>query len=95
MAQATTQKTNRLISKTQAQQAATSAYSGLVDDRLITDKEVAHLLGSSRSWPWKLAQDGRFPKPIKLTPKFTRWRLSEVLAWINNPDAWQAESAGV
>ncbi|MGE4370805.1 MAG: helix-turn-helix transcriptional regulator [Burkholderiaceae bacterium] len=92
MAQATTQQTNRPITK---EQAAASAHSGFTDDRLITDKEVAHLLGSSRSWPWKLAQDGRFPKPIKLTPKFTRWRLSEVRAWINNPDAWQAESAGV
>ncbi|MGB3426143.1 MAG: AlpA family phage regulatory protein [Castellaniella sp.] len=94
MAQATTQQTTHSVTKAQAQQAAASAYSAPADERLITDKEVAHLLGSCRSWPWKLAQGGRFPQPIKLTPKFTRWRLSEVRAWMNNPDAWQAKNAG-
>lgn len=60
------------------------------DDRLITDKEVAHLLGASRSWPWKLAQAGKFPAPIKLSARCTRWRLSAVREWMADPQAWQA-----
>lgn len=64
-----------------------------VDDRLIADKEVAHLLGASRSWPWKLAQAGKFPAPIKLSNRCTRWRLSEVRAWMADPQAWQAENS--
>lgn len=64
------------------------------DDRLITDKEVAHLLGASRSWPWKLVQEGKFPAPIKITPRCTRWRLSDVKQWMLNPNAWQQESEG-
>jgi prophage regulatory protein len=58
------------------------------DDRLITDREVAHLLGASRSWPWKLARDGRFPKPIQLSSRCTRWRLSDVQAFMANPQSW-------
>lgn len=64
-----------------------------VEDRLITDKEVAHLLGASRSWPWKLAQDGRLPAPIRLTERCTRWRLSEIRAWMADPQGWQAANA--
>ena len=60
------------------------------DDRLITDKEVAHLLGASRSWPWKLSQAGKLPAPIKLSPRCTRWRLSEIREWMADPQGWQA-----
>lgn len=58
------------------------------DDRLITDREVAHLLGASRSWPWKLARDGRFPQPVKLSTRCTRWRLSDVQAFMADPQNW-------
>ena len=63
------------------------------DDRLITDREVAHLLGASRSWPWKLAHDGKFPKPIQLSKRCTRWRLSAVQAWMADPQAWMTAHA--
>jgi prophage regulatory protein len=49
------------------------------------------MIGASRSWPWKLARDGRFPQPIKLSARCTRWRLSDVRAWMADPLAWQAE----
>lgn len=84
MTQATTSQTTLVVTKTQAAQAAPA------DDRLIADREVAHLIGASRSWPWKLARDGRFPQPIKLSARCTRWRLSDVRAWMADPMAWQA-----
>ena len=59
------------------------------EDRLITDKEVAHLIGASRSWPWKLVQDGKFPEPIRLSSRCTRWRLSDVRKWMSDPQGWQ------
>ncbi|PLC48711.1 DNA-binding protein [Pollutimonas subterranea] len=64
------------------------------EDRLITDKEVARLLGISRSWPWKLAQAGKFPAPIKLSARCTRWRLSAVREWMADPQGWQASNEG-
>lgn len=64
------------------------------DDRFITDREVAHLLGASRSWPWKLVQAGKFPTPVKLSPRCTRWRLSSVREWMANPNGWQVADGG-
>lgn len=61
-------------------------------DRFIDDRETAHLIGSSRSWPWKLAYAGRFPKPIQLSKRCTRWRLSEVREWMSDPAGWPAGS---
>ncbi|ROT44920.1 hypothetical protein CHR62_10090 [Pusillimonas sp. NJUB218] len=59
----------------------------------MTDKEVAHLLGASRSWPWKLVQTGKFPAPIKLSARCTRWRLSAVREWMADPQGWQEANA--
>lgn len=63
------------------------------EDRLITDKEVAHLLGAFRSWPWNLAQDGKLPAPIGLTGCCIRCHLSEIRAWMADPQGWQAANA--
>lgn len=63
-------------------------------DRFITDEETAFLIGASRSWPWKLARDGKFPQPVKLSARCTRWRLSDVRAWMNDPTAWPMANGG-
>ncbi|TAL89591.1 MAG: AlpA family phage regulatory protein [Candidimonas sp.] len=64
------------------------------DDRLVTDREVAQLLSCSRSWPWKLSSEGKFPKPIRLSARCTRWSRLSVLAWMADPQAWQAAHGG-
>jgi len=38
---------------------------------------------SKAAW-WKGVAEGKYPQPIKLGPKTTCWRESEVLALINN-----------
>lgn len=40
------------------------------------------LLGVSRSGLWKMVSDGTFPPPIKLTPKISVWRASDVEAFM-------------
>lgn len=37
---------------------------------------------SATSW-WNGVKSGKYPKPIKLGPKTTVWRASEVLALVN------------
>lgn len=63
------------------------------DDRLISDSTVADLIDSSRSWPWKLYAAGKFPAPIKISPRCTRWRLSDVRAWMADPAAWMNKAS--
>lgn len=48
-------------------------------------KGVATLLACGISSVWKLVNaDPTFPKPIKLSPKVTVWRLTELEAWIES-----------
>ena len=49
-------------------------------DKLVRLKEVLTLLPiSSASW-WNGVRAGKYPQGIKLGPKTTCWRLSEIIA---------------
>ena len=48
----------------------------------LSDVHLAARYGVHRMTPWRwLKADPHFPKPVKLTPGCTRWKLSEVEAW--------------
>ena len=56
----------------------------------ITDNQVAERYGVSRTTPWRWAAEGSFPKPYKLSPGCTRWKLSEVESWEADREAENA-----
>ena len=41
---------------------------------------------------WQWVKQGKFPKPIKLSTNVTVWRLSEVLAWVEQQAANEVQS---
>jgi prophage regulatory protein len=48
----------------------------------ITDRDFAARYGNHRTWPWRLLKaDPTFPKPVRLSPGCTRWRLADIEAW--------------
>lgn len=47
----------------------------------LSDLQVAARYSVHRATPWRWAQDGKFPKPVSLSPGCTRWKLSEIEAW--------------
>lgn len=49
--------------------------------RWIALPEVLKRVGIGKSMLYKLIDAGRFPGPIKLSAKCSRWPLHEVLAW--------------
>lgn len=51
-------------------------------DRLLSMKEVQGLIGMGPSSIYAWARDGRFVQPIRLGARCTRWKLSQVQAWI-------------
>ncbi|MEL7290623.1 MAG: AlpA family phage regulatory protein [Pseudomonadota bacterium] len=51
-------------------------------DRIIREAERQHLTSISRSHAWVLEQEGKFPKRIKLGNRSVGWKLSQILAWI-------------
>lgn len=58
-------------------------------DRLIDAKELAHILGIAQSTIWRWLNSGtpegcpEFPVPVRRGTRFTRWKASEVEAFLN------------
>lgn len=38
----------------------------------------------SKSTLWAWVKDGKFPKPVKLGPRTTAWKVSEIRDWIDS-----------
>lgn len=55
-----------------------------LDDNLIDLKSVRAGTGLSGSTIYKLMENQAFPQAIRLGKKCTRWRASEVSAWIKS-----------
>ena len=54
-------------------------------EQLLRVVEVAEMFGVSRASIWNWTKDNpNFPKPAKLTPKVTVWKLSELNAYMDN-----------
>ena len=52
------------------------------DERIVTTDFLLERVPLDRTTIWRMARDGRFPKPIQLTPARIGWRWSSVLAWL-------------
>ncbi len=50
--------------------------------KFIRVSQVAELLGISKSTVWQYAREGKLPKAIKLSPRVSVWKESDVLALI-------------
>ena len=52
---------------------------------------LAHIPVGKSTW-WAGCKTGRFPKPIKLGPRTTVWRVEEIKAFIDNTGIqWQVD----
>lgn len=51
---------------------------------------VAGVCGLAKSTVWKWCAEGRFPKPVTLSPRVSAWPVAQVRAWLADPAAWQA-----
>lgn len=49
-------------------------------ERLIRLPEVLDIIPVSKSTWWKGVKDGKYPKAVKLSPRVTCWRLSDIAA---------------
>ena len=53
-------------------------------DRLLRLPQVLELIPISRASWWRGVREGRFPAPVKLGPRTTAWRLSDVMALVGD-----------
>ena len=56
------------------------------DDTMLRMAEVARLTGISGSTVKRMVIDGRFPKPMRLSPRRIGWKPGEVKTWIRQLD---------
>jgi prophage regulatory protein len=49
---------------------------------LLRAGEVATMCGVSKRSIWNWSSQGRFPQPLRLGERITRWRKRDVIAWI-------------
>ena len=54
-------------------------------------KEVLALIPVGRSTWWAGVKDGRYPKPIKLGPRTTVWRVEDLRKFIENPTSFRVQ----
>lgn len=52
-------------------------------EKLLTVKETLARTSIKRSTMYEMIRDGRFPRPVQLTPRCTAFVESEVTDWIN------------
>jgi excisionase family DNA binding protein len=49
---------------------------------LLRDREVAQLLGVSRSLVWKLAATGELPQPVRVGGRAARWERAAIVGYV-------------
>lgn len=52
----------------------------------ISDTQAAARFSVSRATIWRWTQHGKFPKPFKLSPGCSRWKLSDIENWEVNKE---------
>ena len=58
--------------------------SSLHSHRLLRINQVLAIVPISRSSWWEGCRTGRYPKPIKLSPRTTVWRAEDIAAFIES-----------
>ena len=56
------------------------------NDVLIDINSVCTLLGCHKNTVWNMRNRGEMPLPIELRPRFYRWRLSDLKAWVSEKE---------
>jgi prophage regulatory protein len=50
--------------------------------QLIDMKRVTEMTTLSRTTLWRMVRQGRFPRPIKISPNRVAWREYDVVDWV-------------
>ncbi len=53
------------------------------EERLLRCRDVVNMVGMSRAVIYVRMLEGTFPRPLKITARCARWKLSTVQGWIS------------
>jgi prophage regulatory protein len=63
-------------------------------EKLLRIADVCAAVGFKANWIYVLIRSGKFPPPVKTGKRASRWRASEVQAWIETQIAGRGEISG-
>jgi prophage regulatory protein len=56
--------------------------------RLVRKPIVKSISGMSGATIERKVRSGSFPRPLRIAPNCIAWRESDVLDWLDDPEAW-------
>ncbi len=56
------------------------------------DPPIPAIIPIGKSTWWDGVKKGRFPKPVKLGPRTTAWRVEDIRAWIEKANSKESTS---
>ena len=62
-------------------------------DRFMRERDVIETTSLSHSTIWRAMKDGRFPRPVLISPGRVGWRESAIIAWQKDPINWKTNEA--
>jgi predicted DNA-binding transcriptional regulator AlpA len=54
-----------------------------MNDRLLRVKEVLQYIPVGKSTWWEGVRTGRYPTPVRLSPRVTAWKLSSIMQLVD------------
>ncbi|WP_075882056.1 helix-turn-helix transcriptional regulator [Vreelandella massiliensis] len=51
------------------------------DEGYLNSREIVERLGIGQSTLFRWVREGRFPKPLRVGYRFSRWRIADVKRW--------------
>ena len=64
------------------------------EERLLNIDQVSALIGLSRAAVYTEIRDRGLPNPVRLGKKAVRWRLSELVAWMDSLETVSSDIGG-
>lgn len=70
-----------------------ASFDALPDTAYLRESEIVRnrkrpscsvLLPLSSPTLWRMVRAGTFPKPVKLSPRVTAWRVGDIRAWLSS-----------
>lgn len=55
-----------------------------MSEKFLRIDDVMSLTGLAKSTVWLWVKENKLPKPIKLSPRVTVWKLTEIEEWLTN-----------
>lgn len=52
---------------------------------------VTAVIPFSAATAWRRVRQGTFPKPVRVSPQVTAWRVGDIRQWLKNPGAFVAQ----